>query len=1607
MTNAEKLMESASNSRIPSSLLSGHFGPISHVGILLRDGWAPHETSEPNVRTTIVTVGKIDRCIMEWESVPTERMSPWMDGGKNTDVIDVNVTNISKKETKEIRARHERKILSLELKNDVKELGISKETSSASVLRARGWTETVLFPGRQVAHDGVEREGRNEEKTESELKSLGTFNIERIYGFRTVGVRNSVRWMKDEREMRKDDEKGRKAGGGGAGSGSGVGRQTSPFLFRAEMNDGDNDGYNDGDKGESGHNLNSNSSSEKKRRIKRNKELLTFTGGMVVRREESGVNDGTKQKASLLHDSTITCIDLMKCWSRGPTAVEMDPSVFRGGGERMTLVATGDVASLPTIALWNADRMECISKTSGVHVKCIKCIQLFKSPVLRDQTLLGSVGGDYNQTMLVHTVPNLIVLHRIETGRRIVNELQWYPHPYDVRREAKENEAEREKGRRRRRRGEEKKRSEPLTTPTKSSSMSSSTSSGSVALDSKIDGTSYVTTTPCLIHVGAEHCVFRAIPTITVGQHQEVGHTSMDLDAPTTVHTCAVVCGHVLVVGTDGGKVLVYDARRIGQGGGDHSTRNKNLTMVGTRRKMIVEKNESAHRGERIHTIARVFERDGGIRSKQRMMVVTGGDQGHVHVFDVRTSVAGGGRGGRRGGGRGGGRGGREEEETFRCIHLFDLSIGFDLASSPSESTPSHQRIRSIDSSECDGVLLVATAEGRLYTHQLPNDMSGNVAPVRDRRTKKDKEDDELNRMADQERGGGGENGNGVVSMGKDEKESKSEIVGEMETVAQITTTITTTTKTQNNDYDQQWHLLMETHGGRTYEYQIRDFCPHPMHDSIFATVGDDKYLKMWNSNTGVCTRSIPLQNPGTCIQFSSRGDRMCIGLGPVPNDIDSGKLKSHLELAGAFQIMTSDDFVLRHTGRDTKARIHLARWSLDDTLLAIASEDRRIAVYNSSGNADGDHPSEYKLMYKLLGFEHPPTSLDFSIGNEFLRCSAAPSGEILYCRPGGVQKTKGGSIQPDILTEAHFIQVKDVQWGTHTCPYQWGATGLHPMEESTDDVTSVAVSERVRIMLAIDGNGVLTATRFPNPRHGRQAKTRTRMTGSLGTLGFPATNQTKQTDDYGRGSGIVKFLRSGERFLTLSPNESTIVQWSYKESSLHPDQHTEQEKIKYNKLGRRFEMSDRYHNIQNRPWISSLIYPSGYIKEKHQLTIPTVRKWSRLKRVIGFSTQHVLQSREGRLLYHSAALGISLDTNSNNQYFYYGHCPNEISGMGCGGGGRIVATGERVTKGASATIHVWCADTCTSLCVLPSFHRTAVTSLDVSENGEWILSVGHDACHTVALWRAEGVPHDGRSGSSKWSGMQGGDVSLFPHLPHWRETGRLVSYSETGTRPVTFCLLLNGRQRTVKASNEEYDAMTGGVGHVTLWYVRGEDLLPSKTVTTYDLRGLNADLSGIAWMTRERPPSSSSSSSSSSSGGTTEQKEGKKRGRRVRMQEDDGEEEEDDDDDDDDDLFHSGSPVGNVLCGCIVAGKEIVTGNSEGGLIMWHPMYGDPVGRREQAHKGEVWCVASAGEVIVSGGEDGYVRVWDLEMNCIGARNFPVKDMSTGTGIILKNFVI
>ena len=118
--------------------------------------------------------------------------------GAQTNVTKIDALTIGTKEIEAVRQRHQRLATSMEQKLDVGELGQGKETSSASVLKARGWEGMVLWPGKTMPNDGRVGEGRKKKRPDNERKSLGTSNIERVYGFRTVGIHNSVRWVQDD-----------------------------------------------------------------------------------------------------------------------------------------------------------------------------------------------------------------------------------------------------------------------------------------------------------------------------------------------------------------------------------------------------------------------------------------------------------------------------------------------------------------------------------------------------------------------------------------------------------------------------------------------------------------------------------------------------------------------------------------------------------------------------------------------------------------------------------------------------------------------------------------------------------------------------------------------------------------------------------------------------------------------------------------------------------------------------------------------------------------------------------------------------------------------------------------------------------------------------------------------------------------------------------------------------------------------------------------------------------------------------------------------------------------------------------------------------------------
>ena len=350
------------------------------------------------------------------------------------------------------------------------------------------------------------------------------------------------------------------------------------------------------------------------REAKKKKNFLTLNGGMVVKRSAKKPNTTTHQTLSKFHQGTISAIAIMKGWQRQQRS-------RKGGGGRMTLVVTGDVSNYPTISLWNGETMEPINSTKGVHQHQIVALSLYKSDCVWNQTLLSSVGGDVNHTLLVHTVPDLIVLHTVQTGRRRIYDLVWYPNPLDVRREQAHTHHRNDlhsffatdhtstaaaaappphfTGNR-----------APLMTPPLAKR-------GIRSKEQKREGRnphprqnqfSYSMATPCMVHVGAEHCVFQSLPSIaTVNARQgtstsaQGGACAMTLDTPTTTNTCAVVYGRALVTGTMDGHVVVYDAQPV-----QTTTRGRTAAIVHSRNPMVVSKNSTAHEHHPIHTVVRL-----------------------------------------------------------------------------------------------------------------------------------------------------------------------------------------------------------------------------------------------------------------------------------------------------------------------------------------------------------------------------------------------------------------------------------------------------------------------------------------------------------------------------------------------------------------------------------------------------------------------------------------------------------------------------------------------------------------------------------------------------------------------------------------------------------------------------------------------------------------------------------------------------------------------------------------------------------------------------------------------------------------------------------------
>eukprot|EP01116_Phalansterium_solitarium_P002565 TRINITY_DN1264_c2_g1_i5.p1 TRINITY_DN1264_c2_g1~~TRINITY_DN1264_c2_g1_i5.p1 ORF type:complete len:658 (+),score=335.13 TRINITY_DN1264_c2_g1_i5:2551-4524(+) len=172
----------------------------------------------------------------------------------------------------------------------------------------------------------------------------------------------------------------------------------------------------------------------------------------------------------------------------------------------------------------------------------------------------------------------------------------------------------------------------------------------------------------------------------------------------------------------------------------------------------------------------------------------------------------------------------------------------------------------------------------------------------------------------------------------------------------------------------------------------------------------------------------------------------------------------------------------------------------------------------------------------------------------------------------------------------------------------------------------------------------------------------------------------------------------------------------------------------------------------------------SGQALSNHVDTRPTPKGGLDLDFVYGYrgydTRNNLFYNKDGKIVYHVAAVGLILDPKTGTQNQFIGHHTDDILSLAIHPDGKLVATGE---IGKKPKIIVWdstSAETDTSHGVpsaemrstIQGFHERGIAALAFSPDGQYLASVGMDDYHSVAIydWKRGVKIADGRASGDK-----------------------------------------------------------------------------------------------------------------------------------------------------------------------------------------------------------------------------------------------------------------
>jgi|UniRef100_A0A7S4LG85 microtubule-associated protein-like 6 len=225
------------------------------------------------------------------------------------------------------------------------------------------------------------------------------------------------------------------------------------------------------------------------------------------------------------------------------------------------------------------------------------------------------------------------------------------------------------------------------------------------------------------------------------------------------------------------------------------------------------------------------------------------------------------------------------------------------------------------------------------------------------------------------------------------------------------------------------------------HEYgELWGLCPVPKELS-FASVCEDGTLRVWDVQQRRMVKRVEIGSAALCCHMSSDGALLAVGFSN-----------------GAFAIYDTSDYTEILRKRHHKRRVPCIKFSPDCTMLAVASAQNVIDLYDATRG--------FRRVGVCAGHSSAVLHLDWDKASQYIQ-TVSQAYELLWYDKKGMQ-------------EPNSRRLKDLQYATQECTLGWNVQGIWPKFSDGSDINMVNLSNNEKYLVSCEDSGKVKIFNYP-----------------------------------------------------------------------------------------------------------------------------------------------------------------------------------------------------------------------------------------------------------------------------------------------------------------------------------------------------------------------------------------------------------------------------------------------------------------------------------------------------------------------------------------------